>query len=91
MFFHTGTCWVRGGLPVGGVSQEDQEPGRSPLPLPPQGRVQACFQGHSFTYFVQCFGSGSGLDPDSIRSADPDPRRVKIDHKSRKKLRNFMF
>ncbi len=51
-FFHAGTCWVRGGLPVGGVPQEDQEPGRSPLPLPPQGRVQACFQGQSFIYFV---------------------------------------
>jgi hypothetical protein len=23
--------------------------------------------------FKQCFGSGSGLDPDSIRSVDPDP------------------
>ncbi len=62
MFFHTGACWVRGGLPVGGVPQEDQEPGRSPLPLPPQGRVQACFQGLSFIYFVTAFhiriGSG---------------------------------
>jgi hypothetical protein len=65
VFFHAGACWVRGGLPVGGVPQEDQEPGRSPLPLSPQGRVQACFQGHSFIYFVmskypvfQCCGSG---------------------------------
>jgi hypothetical protein len=54
VFFHTGTCWVRGGLSVGRVPQEDQEPGRSPLPLPPQGRVQACFQGHSFIYSVTC-------------------------------------
>jgi hypothetical protein len=23
--------------------------------------------------FFQCFGSGSGLDPDSFRSVDPDP------------------
>ncbi len=45
------------------------------------------------------FGSGSGLDSDSIRSVDPDPysesgsgsRRAKITHKSRKKSRNFMF
>ncbi len=47
----------------------------------------------------QGFGSGSGLDPDSIRPMDPDPysesgsgsRRAKMTHKSRKKLRNFMF
>jgi hypothetical protein len=49
----------------------------------------------------QCFGSGSVsvLDPDSIGSVDPDPcsesvsrfRRAKMTHKSRKKLRNFMF
>jgi hypothetical protein len=37
-------------------------------------------------------GSGSGLDPDSIGSVDPDPdsesgsRRAKITHKSRKKI-----
>ncbi len=48
---------------------------------------------------VQGFGSGSVLDPDSIRSVDPDPysesgsgsRRAKMTHKSRKKLRNFMI
>ncbi len=41
----------------------------------------------------QCFGSGSGLDPDSIRSVDPYPdsesgsgsRRVKMIHKSGQK------
>jgi hypothetical protein len=43
----------------------------------------------------QGFGSGSVLDPDQIRSGDPDPysesgsRRAKITHKS-KKIRNFM-
>jgi hypothetical protein len=39
------------------------------------------------------------LDPDSIRSTDPDPisecgfgpRRAVMTHKNRKKLRNFMF
>jgi hypothetical protein len=46
-------------------------------------------------------GSDSLLDPDSIRSVDPDPdpysesgsgsRRAKMTHKSKKKLRNFMF
>jgi hypothetical protein len=44
-------------------------------------------------------GSGSLLDQDSIRSVDPDPysesgsgyRRAKMNHKSRKKFRNFMF
>ncbi len=36
----------------------------------------------------QCFGSGS--DPDSIGSADPDPNRLKLAQK-RKILRNFMF
>jgi hypothetical protein len=44
-------------------------------------------------------GSGAELDPDSIGSVDPDSesgsgsgsRRAKITHKSRKKLRNFMF
>jgi hypothetical protein len=54
------------------------------------GRKHTCKQG---------FGSGSGLDPDSIRPMDPDPysesgagsRRAKMTHKSRKKLRNFMF
>jgi hypothetical protein len=43
--------------------------------------------------------SGSVLDPDSIRSVDPDPdsesgsgsRRAKMTHKSRKNLRHFMF
>ncbi len=48
---------------------------------------------------VQGFGSGSGLNPDSIRSVHPDPgpysesgsRRAKMTHKSTKKLRNFMF
>ncbi len=50
---------------------------------------------------TQGFGSGSGFDPDSIRSVDPDPdpysesgsgsKRAKITYKSRKKLRNFMF
>ncbi len=44
----------------------------------------------------QGFGSGSGCDPDSIRSVDPDPylesgsgsRRAQMTHKSRKKFRN---
>ncbi len=44
-------------------------------------------------YQKQGFGSRSGLDPDSIRSVDPDPysesgsgsRRAKMTHKSRKK------
>jgi hypothetical protein len=37
------------------------------------------------------------LDPDSIRSVDPDPysksgsRRTKMTHKRRKKIRNLMF
>jgi hypothetical protein len=45
----------------------------------------------------QGFGSGSGsvVDPDSIRSVVPESgsrsRRAKMTHKSRKKLRNFMF
>ncbi len=42
-------------------------------------------------------GSGSLLDPDSIRSVDPDPyvepgsrsRRAKMTHKSRKKIKKF--
>jgi hypothetical protein len=40
-------------------------------------------------------GCGSGLDPDSIGSVDPDPesgsrsRRAKMTHKSRKKLKKF--
>jgi hypothetical protein len=40
----------------------------------------------------QCFRSGSGLDPVSIRSVDPDSeygsRRAKMTHKNRKKLIN---
>jgi hypothetical protein len=58
------------------------------------------FQARSAIPFVQGFGSGSVLDPDSIRSVDLDPysesrsgsgsRRAKMTHKSRKKLRNFM-
>jgi hypothetical protein len=47
----------------------------------------------------QCFGIGSVLDPDSIRSVDPNPylesgsgsRRAKMTHKSIKKIRNFMY
>ncbi len=49
----------------------------------------------------QGLGSGSGLDPDSNMSVDLDTntysesgsgsRRAKITHKSRKKLREFMF
>jgi hypothetical protein len=48
-------------------------------------------------YLNQCFGSGSGLDPESIRSVDPDlesgsgSRRAKMTHKNIKKLKNFMF
>jgi hypothetical protein len=46
-----------------------------------------------------CFGSGSVLDSDSIRSVEPYPdlesgsgsTRAKMTHKNRKKLRNFMF
>jgi hypothetical protein len=47
--------------------------------------------------FVLVSVFGSGLDPDSIRSVDPDPysesgsKRAKMTHKSRQKLRNFMF
>jgi hypothetical protein len=45
-----------------------------------------------FTVSSQGFGSGSVLDPDSIRSVEPDPdsesvsesRRAKVNHKSRK-------
>jgi hypothetical protein len=41
-------------------------------------------------HLPQGFGSGSGLDPDSIGPVDPDPdsgsRRAKITHKSRKKF-----
>ena len=39
--------------------------------------------------------SGSDLDPDSIRSVDPDPysesgsKRAKITHKSRKNIKKF--
>ncbi len=36
----------------------------------------------------QCFGSG--LDPDSIGSADPEPGRLKV-AQNRKNFRNFMF
>jgi hypothetical protein len=42
-------------------------------------------------------GFGSGLDPDSIRSVEPDPdsesgsRRGKMTHKSRKKLRSSLW
>ncbi len=49
----------------------------------------------------QCFGSGSGLDTDTIGSVDTDPdseygsgsatRRAKMTHKNWKKLRSFMF
>ncbi len=49
--------------------------------------------------FNQVSRSGSGLDPDSIRSVDPDSesesrsgsRRAKMTYKNRKKLRNFML
>jgi hypothetical protein len=43
-----------------------------------------------FSGYDQGFGSGSGLDPDSIGPVDPDPdsgsgsRRAKMTHKSRK-------
>jgi hypothetical protein len=41
------------------------------------------------------FGSGSRLDPDSIRPVDPESgsgsRRAEVTHKNRKKLINFMF
>ncbi len=47
----------------------------------------------------QGFGSGSGLDPDSIRSEDPESvfgirirfQEGKNDPQSRKKFKNFMF
>ncbi len=54
-------------------------------------------------YFLTVFriGSGFGLDLDLFRSVDPYPapdsesvsgsRRAKMTHKSRKKLRNFIF
>ncbi len=47
----------------------------------------------------QCFGSGSGLDTDTIRSVDTDPdleygsrsasRRAKMTNKNLKKVKNF--
>ena len=48
----------------------------------------------TYWYIFQGCGSGSGLDPYSIGSVDPDPysesgsgsRRAKMTHKSRKKL-----
>jgi hypothetical protein len=47
---------------------------------------------------MQCFGSGSRLDTDSIRSVSyPDSesgsgsRRLKMTHKSRKKIKKFNF
>ncbi len=39
----------------------------------------------------QLWTSISDLDPDSNRSVDPDPKGVKMTHKNRNKLRNFMF
>ncbi len=49
----------------------------------------------------QYFGSGSGLDTDTIRSVDPEPdseygsgsapKRAKMTHKNWKKFRIFMF
>jgi hypothetical protein len=37
------------------------------------------------------FARTSVSDPDSIRSVDPGSKKTKMTHKSRKKLRNFMF
>jgi hypothetical protein len=58
------------------------------------GILLPVFQGKKLKPFrvpnKQCFGSGSGLDPDSIRSEDPDgSRRAKMTHKNTKKLRIF--
>ncbi len=56
----------------------------------PTGRIWVSFP---LTVAIkQCFGSGSGLDPDSIRSVAPDSefgsghRRAKITCKNIKKL-----
>ncbi len=71
----------------------------------PSGHAQADrrLQARSAIPSVQGFGSRSGsvLDPDSIRSVEPDPypesrsgsgsRRAKMTHKSRKKFGNFIF
>ncbi len=52
--------------------------------------VQKCF---NIVPTGQCFGSRSGLDPDSIRSVDPDSgsgsKRAKMIHKNRKKVKKF--
>ncbi len=43
----------------------------------------------SYCSYIQCFGSGSGLDTESVRSLDLDPGRLKLSPK-KKKLSNFM-
>jgi hypothetical protein len=61
-------------------------------PLESSKSAMALIQGQDFKPLKQGFGSGSGLDPDSIRSVEPDPysesgsgsRRAKMTHKSRK-------
>ncbi len=57
-----------------------------------------CWVSYSISQIAdQCFGSGSGLDPDSKKSLAPDSESVswsrwaQMTHKNRKKLRNFMF
>jgi hypothetical protein len=82
------------------LGQEEVAPLHQVGPRGPGGhlqedRTEGAHQGQ--LVFRQCFGSGSELDPDSIRSVDPDmdsesgSRRAKITHKNRKKVRNFMF
>ena len=49
---------------------------RSTLPGRKLGSIAGLWAGHSISTQCggkQCFGSGSGLDPDSIGSLDPDP------------------
>jgi hypothetical protein len=36
-------------------------------------QLRVPYPGHIPQCYCQCFGSGSGLDPDSIRSMDPYP------------------
>ncbi len=51
-------------------------PDGNPTPLiskSPSAGVSQTLIKHKNVNIKQCFGSGSGLDPDSIRSVDPDP------------------
>jgi hypothetical protein len=75
------------------IVHNSQEPYTNISAVMIQRRTRTCIYFPEILCGLQCFGVGSGLDPDSIRSVDSglDPLGKNDPPKYMKKFRNFMF